>query len=157
MFRVRKIISGGQTGVDRAALDFALENGIETGGYVPKGRLAEDGHIPNKYSNLIETGSEDHAERTRLNVMASDATLILSQGVLSGGSRLTKEAAENYQKPFLHLDLSVIKFEKAIDEAKEWLDSVGCETLNVAGPRAPEDPEIYLKTKQFLNNLLGGE
>ena len=76
MIKISKIISGGQTGADRAAMDFALENKIEIGGFVPKNRLAEDGRISEKYLNLVETETEDYAERTELNVKNSDATLL---------------------------------------------------------------------------------
>jgi len=150
---IRKIISGGQTGVDRAALDIALENGIEIGGYVPKGRLAEDGRIPDKYPNLMETDTGDPAERTELNVIHSDATLIISGGDLSGGSKLTAEFAAKHKRPFLHIDLSAAGFDKAIEKTKEWLHSIECNTLNIAGPRASEDKEIYQKAKQFLKLL----
>ncbi len=153
MFSLRKIVSGGQTGVDRAALDFALENGIETGGYVPKNRLAEDGPLSDKYPNLIETASDDPTERTELNVKVAGATLILSQGELAGGSKLTEEFAVKNNKPFLHIDLSSASITHAAANAKKWLTRINCEILNVAGPRASEDGEIYAKTKQFLNKL----
>jgi hypothetical protein len=151
--KAHKIISGGQTGVDRAALDFALAFGIESGGFVPKNRRAEDGRISEKYPNLIETESGDPAERTELNVKNSDATLILSRGNLIGGSQLTKELAEKYQKPFLHIDFSRLTLEQAIRETLQWLDSIDCEILNVAGSRASEDAKIYRKTKKFLEKL----
>ena len=153
MKKPRKIISGGQTGADRAALDFALEHGIETGGYVPKNRLAEDGKISAKYPNLIETESENPAERTKLNVVNSDATLILSHGELAGGSRLTKEIAEKYHKPVLHIDFSVLDFAEAIEKTRQWLTSADCNVLNIAGSRASQDAEIYRTTKEFLEKL----
>lgn len=148
-----KIFSGGQTGVDRAALDFALENNFWISGYVPKGRRAEDGRISDIYPNLIETRSEDPAERTKLNIRLADATIIISQGALIGGSKLTMEFAGHYQKPILHLDLSVLPHEEAVKQAKDWLTSTEPETLNIAGPRASEDEQIYSKTKQFLTAL----
>jgi len=151
--KIRKIISGGQTGVDRAALDFALEHSIEIGGFVPKNRWAEDGRISEKYPNLIETESENPAERTELNIKNSDATLILSHGALQGGSLLTKEFSEKYHKPFLHIDFSAFAIEWAVEETLKWLDSIDCETLNIAGSRASEDAEIYAKTKVFLEEL----
>lgn len=154
MPKIAKIVSGGQTGADRAAFDFALENHIEIGGFVPKNRRAEDGRIAEKYQNLTETETEDPAERTELNVKASDATLILSHGKLMGGSLLTKEFAEKYEKPFLHIDFSDLTVEQAVEKTREWLDSVDCENLNIAGPRASEDREIYDATKKFLNYLL---
>jgi hypothetical protein len=149
-----KLISGGQTGVDRAALDFALERGIATSGFVPKNRWAEDGKISGKYPDLTETRTENPAERTELNVINSDGTLILSHGNLAGGSQLTKELAEKYHKPFLHIDFLVLTIEQAVEETLKWLDSINCQTLNVAGPRASEDPEIYAKTRSFFESLM---
>jgi hypothetical protein len=150
---IQKIISGGQTGVDRAVLDFALEKGIEIGGWIPKGRLAEDGVISNKYVNMIETETDHYAERTELNVKDSDATLILSHGKLIGGSLLTFEFAEKYEKPFLHLDFANSDIGRSVEKTKKWLDSVNCKVLNIAGSRASEDSGIYLKTKEFLKSL----
>ena len=138
-----KIISGGQTGADRAALDFALENGVETGGYVPRGRIAEDGRISVKYQNLVETENADPAVRTEKNVLAGDATLVVSHGKLTGGSLLTMQLAKKYKKPVLHIDLSTMTIELAAGKLAEWLVGVKPALLNVAGPRASEDREIY--------------
>lgn len=149
----KKIISGGQTGADRAAFDFALENGIEIGGFVPKNRLAEDGEIPPEYKNLTETETENYAERTELNVQTSDATLILSHGKLAGGSLLTKEFAGKYQKPFLHIDFTFISGKKAAEITGDWLNSIECENLNVAGSRHSEDSIIYHETRELLEKL----
>jgi hypothetical protein len=151
--KIGRIISGGQTGADRAAFDFALENKIEIGGFVPKNRLAEDGGISEKYLNLLETVSENPSERTELNVKISDATLILSHGALVGGSLLTKEFAEKYQKPFLYIDFSILEMDEAIEKSSKWLDSIICENLNIAGARASEDALIYEKTRAFLQKL----
>lgn len=150
---IERIISGGQTGADRAALDFALENKIEIGGYVPKNRRAEDGRISEKYPNLNETETEDPAERTRLNIINSDATLILSHGKPAGGSLLTLEFAREYKKPFLNIDFSAMPIEQAAEKTRKWLISEGGKNLNVAGPRASEDAAIYEKTKEFLAKL----
>lgn len=151
--KIHKIISGGQTGVDRAALDFALENKIAVGGFVPKNRCAEDGKISSSYPNLIETKTENPAERTELNIINSDATLIFSHGALRGGSLLTQKFAEKYRKSFLHVDFLVLAFEEAIENSHLWLDSINCEVLNIAGSRSSEDAEIYAKTKSFLEKL----
>jgi hypothetical protein len=150
---MRKIISGGQTGADRAALDFALENDLETGGFVPKNRAAEDGRIGEKYPNLTEIETENPAERTELNVTDAAATLILSHGELKGGSKLTKEFAEKHRKPFLHIDFSELTIAQAVEKTNFWLDSIKGESLNVAGARASEDAEIYGKTLLFLKEL----
>ncbi len=151
--KIKTIISGGQTGADRAALDFALENKIEIGGFVPKNRRAEDGRLSPHYPNLTETASRNYAERTALNVQNSDATLIVSHGRLSGGSQLTKKYAEKHQKPFRHVDFLASTIEEAAEKARKWLASVNCQRLNIAGPRASTDAEIYEKTKEFLVEL----
>lgn len=157
MLKIRRIISGGQTGADRAALDFALENDLEIDGFVPKNRAAEDGWLSEKYRNLTETGTENPAERTELNVINAGATLILSHGELKGGSKLTKEFAEKHRKPFLHLDFSELTIEQAVEKTNFWLDSIKGESLNVAGARASEDAEIYGKTLLFLEGLFKQE
>ncbi len=141
--KIAKIISGGQTGVDRAALDFAIENGIETGGYIPRGRAAEDGQIPAIYPRMIEAETSDPSERTMLNVRHSDATLILSHGDLSGGSKLTEQFALEFNKPVLHIDLLKYNPGDAASITRKWLAATNCKTLNVAGPRASEEPAIY--------------
>lgn len=154
--RVRKIISGGQTGADRAALDFAIKHGIEIGGYVPKDRAAEDGRISDCYPNLIETDCDEPAERTRLNVIHSDGTLILSHGRLSGGSKFTREIAQKLGKPHLEIDFDRLTLDDALESTRKWLDAIECEELNIAGPRSSEDPMIYKATLGFLNKLSSG-
>ena len=126
---------------------------IETAGFVPKNRREEDGEIPAKYPNLTETATSDPAERTELNVINSDATPILSRGALAGGSRLTREFAGKHRKLFLHVDLSLSTIERAARETAWWLARIDCRVLNVAGPRASEDAEIYAKTREFLEKL----
>src|SRR6202049_1492075 len=125
MMRLEKIVSGGQTGADQAALVVACERGLQVGGWVPKGRLAEDGPIPKRYSGLVETESSDPAVRTSLNVRDSDATLIVSHGPLTGGSLLTLEEARRCGKPVMHLDLRETTPVMAAGRLRMWLDS-GC-------------------------------
>lgn len=151
--KIKTIISGGQTGADRAALDFALERGIETGGFVPKNRRAEDGRLSDDYPNLTETATRSYAVRTELNVENSDATLIVSHGRLVGGSLLTKKFAAKHRKPFLHVDFLASTVEEAAEKTRQWLASINCRRLNIAGPRASTDAQIYEKTKQFLAKL----
>jgi hypothetical protein len=151
--QIKTIVSGGQTGADRAALDFARENRIASGGFVPKGRRAEDGEISAGYPNLIETKTRNYAERTELNVQTSEATLIVSHGRLTRGSLLTKRLAAKHRKPFLHIDFTESKLDEAVEKTRNWLSSIKCRKLNIAGPRASTDAEIYQKTKAFLAAL----
>lgn len=148
------IVSGGQTGVDRAAWDVAIEFGLPTGGWVPKGRRAEDGAIPERYAGLREAESRDPAVRTVLNVRDSDATLIFSHGPLTGGSRLTFETAARLSRPVLHVDLSNTTDAEAVTEVRAWLLAVRPEILNVAGPRASGDASAGERAAAVLRELL---
>jgi predicted Rossmann fold nucleotide-binding protein DprA/Smf involved in DNA uptake len=151
---INKIISGGQTGVDRAAFDAAIANGIEIGGFVPRGRWAEDGTISENYKGLIETESEDPAERTQLNVINSDATLLLTAGEPEGGSKLTADMAFEYKKPLLHLKIRSSQLNKLTESIREWLEKQRPAILNIAGSRASEDPEIYDLAYEILSTAL---
>lgn len=156
MKRPRRIISGAQTGVDRAALDVALELGIRCGGWVPKGRLDEEGRIPERYPGLEETTTADWNERTEANVRGSDGTLILSRGRLAGGSAYTAEVATRLGRPCLHLDLATQSRPEAARAARKWIDARGIDTLNVAGPRASKDPEMYEIARRLLLEVMAG-
>lgn len=139
MILVEKIVSGGQTGVDRAALDWAILRGIEHGGWCPKGRLAEDGPIAAKY-HLSETPSSEYAVRTEWNVRDADATLIVSLGEsIQGGTELTRRLAMAYDKPLIHVstDLGVDLSAKRL---QQFLSRHDVRILNIAGPRALEEP-----------------
>jgi hypothetical protein len=152
---IAKLVSGGQTGVDRAALDVALELGVPCGGWCPRGRRAEDGHIPDRYP-LTETPSDDSAQRTEWNVRDADATLVLTFGPPAGGTRLTVEVCRSQRKPFLVLDLADAAERVALVEtARSWLRQVQADTLNVAGPRASEADGAYDAARGFLLDLLG--
>jgi hypothetical protein len=148
-----KIVSGGQTGVDRAALDVALELGIACGGWCPRGRIAEDGVIAASYP-LRETESSDYAERTRSNVRDSDATLVLTRGRPSGGTALTLDFARMLGRPSMVIDLSVPST-GAADSAGTWIEAEGVAILNVAGPRESTSPGIHQEASAFLRELLG--
>jgi hypothetical protein len=150
-----RVVSGGQTGADRAALEVALECGLEIGGWVPRGRLAEDGPLAGRYAGLVETESDDPAVRTARNARDSDATLILSHGPLSGGSRRTLEEAGALGRPVLHLDLEALSRDSAAALLREWLGRVRPRCLNVAGPRASEDPGIHAAAAAVLRAALG--
>jgi len=144
------IVSGGQTGVDRAALDAGLALGLTCGGWVPRGRRAEDGRIPARY-RLRETASSAYVVRTRKNVEDSDATLILTRGAPSGGTALTVEAAAALGRPVLVVDLAA-----PIDPAavRQWLEASGTRVLNVAGPRESGAPGIYADAFAYLTRVL---
>ncbi|MCW5959638.1 MAG: putative molybdenum carrier protein [Pyrinomonadaceae bacterium] len=147
---IQKIISGGQTGADRAALDFAIECGFDYGGYIPKGRRAEDGKIAERYDRLTETDSRNYETRTKLNVLNSDLTVILSCGPLTGGSLFTWASAAELKKPCLHFDFERVSASAAADKTANTIMSCKCRILNVAGPRASTSSSIYEMTKSFL-------
>lgn len=149
---LNKIVSGGQTGVDRAALDMAIELDIPYGGWIPKGRLAEDGIVPEKYK-LKEMPNDRYAERTEQNVMDSDGTLIIARGTLSGGSAHTRKMAMKHGKPWSYVDLDkTIAFQAAIT-INEWLIKHNIEVLNVAGPRHSGAPGLYGQVKKILESV----
>jgi predicted Rossmann fold nucleotide-binding protein DprA/Smf involved in DNA uptake len=143
---IEKIISGGQTGVDRAALDVALEMGIPCGGWCPKGRRAEDGRIPDHYP-LQEASSKEYPVRTRLNVEDSDGTLVLSAGPPRGGTALTLKLARQLRKPFLLVDLAGDADPSAL---RPWIRKNHIRVLNVAGPREGESGGIHEQASAFL-------
>jgi predicted Rossmann fold nucleotide-binding protein DprA/Smf involved in DNA uptake len=145
-----KIISGGQTGVDRAALDAALESGLPCGGWCPRGRRAEDGCLPARYP-LSETASDSYAERTQRNVIESDGTLVIVRGQPTGGTKLTIELATNNGKPRLVLDVSTDKSESQI---LNWVRENDIRILNVAGPRESQATGIYEQARSIIRRFL---
>jgi hypothetical protein len=148
-----KIISGGQTGADRAALDFAIKHNIPHGGWIPKGRKTEDGTLPEKYQ-LREMPTGDYSKRTKQNILDSDGTLIVSHGFLTGGSALTEFLAEEHKKPYLHIDLNLLSMQEAALIINKWIQSHKLKVLNVAGTRASKDPKIYQATMDLLEKAL---
>jgi hypothetical protein len=136
-----RIVSGGQTGVDRAALDFAIAHRLEHGGWCPRGRLAEDGVIPAVY-DLRETESADSAARTDRNVLDSDATLIITRDRdLFGGTLLTRECAVRHSRPFLVIS-ETADLGRSVAALRAFLERHHVEVLNVAGPRESEAPGL---------------
>ena len=147
---LKKIVSGGQTGVDRAALDAARELGIPHGGWCPRGRLAEDGRIRRRY-RLAETPSAGYAQRTGWNVRGSGATLIINRGRLDGGTLYTAQLAlERHRKPLLILHLGR-RIERS--RVRAWLRRNRIRVLNVAGPRESKRRGIYRQAKALLARL----
>jgi hypothetical protein len=151
---LRKVISGGQAGVDRGALEAALglpaSAGISVGGWCPRGRAAEDGVIDARFS-LSETPNRDPAQRTAWNVRDADATLILSQGELTGGTALTAEIAERLEKPLLVIDL---RKPVPIAHVLSWMRRAAVRVLNIAGPRESQAPGITQDARDFVGRLL---
>lgn len=150
---LEKIISGGQTGADQGALDAAIEAGLAHGGWIPKGRKTESGPLPAAYQ-LKEMPTTAYPPRTARNVAEADATVIVSHGPLKGGSLLTQTLARNQAKPVLHLDLSQTAAFAAARQLSDWLRESGIRVLNVAGPRASEDPAIYQKTRDIITTAI---
>jgi hypothetical protein len=147
---IKKIISGGQTGADRAALDFAITRGIAHGGWCPNGRWAEDGRIPGQYQ-VIEAPSPDPVQRSEWNVRDSDGTAILSiSQQLVRGSKKTEEFAARLGKPLIHISRQR-DGSGAAKLLREFLRANRIEVLNVAGPRASEEPEV----SDFVAEILG--
>jgi len=147
-----KIISGGQTGADLAALDAAIQLGLPHGGWLPRGRKTEAGPLPQSY-RLKALHSAKYRDRTQKNIQESDGTLIVSFGPLSGGSALTEALAIRYNRPCLHLDLTLMDQPMAVTTIKKWLDEYRIETLNVAGPRASGEPRIYRAVFDLLTAM----
>jgi len=143
-----KIISGGQTGVDRAALDFAIKYNISHGGYCPKGRLAEDGRIPSKYQ-LKETTSNQYQSRTKKNVINADATLIFHTGQLGTGSKLTEKYCKEANKLYRVININDFN----IDKIKQFVNKMSIRTINIAGSRGSSSPGLSEQTIQTLEAI----
>ena len=148
-----KILSGGQTGVDRGALDAALAAGVECGGWCPAGRLAEDGRIPERYP-LIEVPDGGYAERTERNVAESDGTLIVTFGEPQGGTRATIDFCIQHRQPYVVVDGCRIEVPAAISPVRSFVEEHPIRTLNVAGPRASEAPQAYDYAVRLISALL---
>jgi hypothetical protein len=147
---VRRVVSGGQTGVDRAALDAAIALGIEHGGWCPRGRLAEDGRIDDCY-RLEETASSEYWIRTEQNVIDSEGTLILYRQALSGGTELTYRMAVKHSRPRLLVDLEQ---DADVAAVRQWIREHDIAVLNVAGPRESSAPGIARQSREFLERVL---
>ena len=149
-----KIITGGQTGVDQGALDFAIDYQFESGGFCPKGRICEAGVIPFKY-HLVETDSDEYLERTRKNVLEADGVLIIHDSVeLMEGAQNTIKFANQFSKPLLMINTDdLINYTQFVN----WLVQNEIGVLNIAGNRASQNPGIKAKTYLTLIKLFNLE
>lgn len=148
-----RIISGGQTGVDRAALDTALSSGVPCGGWCPEGRLDESGIIPPHYP-LQELPGGGYIERTAQNVRDADGTVIFHPGSLQGGTEATAEFCAEKRKPCLLIDAHTVSPADAVEQLREFVQVNRIEILNVAGPRASQWPKGYAFAMQILTKFL---
>ncbi len=146
---LKKIISGGQTGVDRAALDVAITLGLDCGGWCPAGRNADDGPIDSRYP-LQETNDMDHTVRTGYNVTESDGTLALFRGELQGGTAYAVEMARHLGKPILAVNLDETP---DIETICHWINDNNIETLHIGGQREASSPGIYQMACDFIKQL----
>ena len=147
------LVSGGQTGADRAAVDLAIDKKLKWGGWVPAGRRAEDGTIDSSYSSFKESSSSKYADRTRLNVRDSDATVIFAHGELIGGTALTAQYATELGRPLLTVDLDAHRISEAASRTAGFIRENKVRILNVAGPRASEDPDVYEAVYRILTSV----
>lgn len=150
-----KIISGGQTGIDRAALDFAIERGMEYGGWVPKDRLAEDGRVPSKYMGMTECPLKGYPPRTRANIAEADATVVFVAGLLNDepGCLLTINVCKELRKPCYVINLKGSDDIAAADFLWVFLLENDPKVLNVAGTRGSKKPDVE-KAKRILGLAL---
>lgn len=150
---LKRIISGGQTGVDCAALDAALDSNFPCGGFCPKGRIVEDGVIANKYP-LQEHQSSNYAQRTLENVLQGDGTLIIYFNELKGGTALTSRFCKNHQKRFILINANECDYSEATKAILSFVQQHEIETLNVAGPRKSQWPDGYSFTYQCVKEVI---
>lgn len=149
------IISGAQTGIDRGALDAALDAGCVCGGWVPRGRKAEDGRIPDRYPVTERDG--DYPQRTRANVEDSDATVLIYFHTLTGGTELTLRFCMAQKKPYLLLDASEISEQRAAKRISQFVHHNSIRRLNVAGPRESTAPGAWAYAYVAIQNMLTSE
>ncbi len=149
---LNKIVSGGQTGADRAALDAGIELGFPVGDYCPAGRLAEDGEIDARYS-LMELGG-GYRQRTRKNVEASHGTVIFYDSARQGGTEQTLAFCMQFHKPYKLIDISLVGCGLASKVICDFIESHDIAVLNVAGPRQSSCPAIYAYVKEDIKNAI---
>ncbi len=150
---IKKIISGGQTGADRAALDTAIKFNINYGGWIPQGRKTEEGPLSHKY-HMDEMPTDSYSERTRQNIMDSQGTIIISRGPLTGGSLLTQKFAFTLKKPCCHVDLFDLDEFAAAIVINSFIVDYALDIINIAGPRAGKDPFIYNTVRTIIETVI---
>jgi len=150
---IEKIISGGQTGADQGALDAAMKYSFPYGGWIPKGRKTENGPLPDTY-NLKEMPAANYVDRTEKNILDSSGTVIISHGKLTGGAKLTQKLAKKHNRPCLHINLNETPAFFAASEINAWINNNEIKILNVAGPRASKDSQIYEDTKYIIQGVI---
>ena len=147
---IKKIISGGQTGVDRAALDVALDEGIDCGGSCPAGRFADDGPIPDRYP-LLETSDRDHYVRTENNVRDSDGSLLIYRGRLHGGTAYALEMAKQLQRPVMAVNMDE---PPPLGDVVDWIEKNRLQVVHIGGQRENSSPGIYRQASDFIRALV---
>lgn len=150
---VNRIVSGGQTGVDRGGLQAAIALGIEHGGWCPQGRLAEDGEIPPEF-HLTETRASEYWVRTEQNVIDSDGTLLLYRKSLTGGTKYTHKMAKKHSRPFFEVDLTQ---DLNVHDVRAWLIELDIRVLNIAGPRESSQPGISAEARDAVVAILASD
>ena len=151
-FPVKQIVSGGQTGVDRAALDWAIDHAVPHGGWCPQGRRAEDGKIGGQY-NLKETPESQYAQRTEWNVRDSHATLLVTlDSRLFGGTKQTLQFARRYKKPCLHV-ARIVPLHRTVTALRNFIRDHQIETLNIAGSRESDEPGVGEFVRTILDRV----
>jgi hypothetical protein len=151
--KIKKIVSGGQTGADQAGLDAAIACGVEYGGYIPKGRRTEKGPLSYDYQ-MIEHTSKEYPPRTKFNIMISHGTVVFTYGTPNGGSALTFKLAIGMDKPIFHANLLSYTDEEIVKSLGKWCNKLEIRVLNVAGSRASKYPEIYDRVFNIISSIL---
>jgi hypothetical protein len=150
---ILQVVSGGQTGIDRAALDAALSLQVTCGGCCPKGRIAEDGRIPDKYP-MLELEDDEYAHRTEQNVLSADCTVILYSKEMEGGTEYSKEICMQRKKPLIAIDLSKTTTNEAVRLLTHFISQNRYHRINFSGPKASEWPEGYAVARTIINDML---
>jgi hypothetical protein len=152
---IERIVSGGQTGADRAGLDAAIACGVPHGGWCPKGRTAEDGVIHERYQ-LTETEGASYLARTERNVKQSDGTVVFTLGELAGGSLRTGDFARRHQKPWCHIRLGEASDQQAADDLRQFVKAHEIRSLNIAGSSESREPGLRQRVQAVVSSVLKG-